>query len=158
MSSLYSVLLWGVILGLLTLVVRWSGKPRPIPGIPHNEESALRFMGDVPHVIALQKAGKRPRDFWAALCRNKQSPIVQFFPGPFNKPVVVIADFREARDMLVNRSKLVDKGDLIKMMWSGLVPKHFVGRASTDPVTAESKNIVKDVMSPKYITTVCLDF
>ena len=131
-----------------------AGLPKPIPGIPHNEDSAQRFMGDVPHLLALQKAGKRPRQFWADLCIKKSSPIAQFFPGPFHKPIVVISDFREAQDLLIRRSSEIDKGGLIRMMWSGLVPTHFVGRDTKDPVTIESKALVKDIMGPKYIATV----
>lgn len=147
----------GLVLALVTVFLYWvykRGLPKPIPGIPHNEDSAQRFMGDVPHLLALQRAGKRPRQFWADLCLKKASPITQFFPGPFHKPIVVISDFREAQDLLIRRSKEIDKGGLIRMMWSGLVPTHFVGRDTKDPITMESKALVKDIMGPKYIATV----
>lgn len=128
--------------------------PKPYHGIPHNQDSAKRLSGDGPYIMALAKEGKRPRDFWANLCAQQNSPITQFFPGPFFDPIVVISDFREAQDLLCRRSKQVDRGWLSKMMWSAVAPDHFVAMDSKDPRFAESKQLQKDLMSPIYIQTV----
>lgn len=128
--------------------------PKPIPGIPHNELSARRLSGDGVPMLALQKAGKRPIDYWGHLCIEKQSPIVQVFP-PFSKPFVIIADCREAQDLLIQRKREVDQGSMNRMLWSGLIPTHFIGLESKHPVAQQSKHLVKDVMSTNYIATVC---
>lgn len=143
-----------VIAALLFYGLYRCALPRPISDIPHNEESARRIMGDVPYFRELQKAGKRPRSFWAMLCIKKKSPIAQFFSGPFIKPVVVVADYREAFDLLTRRTKEVDRGYFNRTMWSGLVPSHFVGFDSKHPTSIQSKHLVKDVMSPNYIANV----
>lgn len=138
---------------LLTLLYYYL-LPKPLPGIPHNEESARRLMGDVPEFVALAKAGRRPRDFWANLCAKKHSPIAQYFPGPFLNAVVIVSDFREAHDLFVRRSKQLDRGAIGRMMWGGVGDHHFISMDASDPKFAASRFLAKDLMGPNYLQTV----
>ena len=138
---------------LLTLAATYQlSLPRPLPGIPHNHESARRPAGDVPHRLAAE--GRRPRDFWVDLCAAKNSAVAQYFPGPFARPVVVLSDFREAQDLFVRRGETVDRGVFGKRMWSGVGDKHFVALDSKDPDFHASKLLGRDLMTPNYIQTV----
>lgn len=37
--------------------------PKPLPGIPHDEQSARRIMGDIPHIMAKVENGEAARMF-----------------------------------------------------------------------------------------------
>lgn len=126
------------------------GLPKPIPGIPYNEESARRLSGDGPNIMKF----KRPRDFWANLCVKKNSPIVQFFPGPSFDPIVVLSDYREVQDLLIRRSKEIERGTLSRTMWSGVVSHHFIALDAKDPLYSQAKQLVRDIMGPNYLATV----
>lgn len=131
-----------------------SALPKPIPGIPYNVESSQRLLGDLPHFFALEKAGRRIMEFWADVSRKQKSPITQYFAGPFTKPVVIISDFREAKDLLLRRGKLLDHGTLNTGLWFGAIPHHFVGMPSSDPRYAKSKNLSNDLMTPSFLHNV----
>lgn len=155
-SAQQPLFLYGAAFVVLVTILYYRLLPKPLPGIPYNEESARRVMGDVPEFLALVKAGRRPRDFWADLCAKKNSAISQYFPGPFLKPVVVISDFREAQDLLIRRSKQLDRGVIGRMMWGGISEYHFVAMDSSDPNFAASRFLSKDLMGPNYLQTVSL--
>lgn len=93
-------------------------------------------------------------EFWADVSRKQQSPITQYFAGPFTKPVVIISDFREAKDLLLRRGKLLDHGTLNTGLWFGAIPHHFVGMPSSDPKYAKSKNLSNDLMTPSFLHNV----
>lgn len=133
-----------------------SALPKPLTGIPHNEESARRILGDVPHFVEILKAGGRPRDFWADLGRKKNSAVTQYFPGPFFDPVVIVSDFREAQDLMVRRSKEIDRGYLGTMMFAGVGEHHFVSMNSTHKNYHTSRGLQKDLMAPGYLNSVSL--
>ena len=130
--------------------------PKPLPGIPYNEESAKRVMGDVPKFLELAKAHRRPREFWAELCSKKNSAITQYFPGPFMKPVVVVSDFREAQDLFIRRHKSFDRGIIGKQMFGGIGDHHFVALETTDPIYPDARFLAKDLMNPGYLSKVSL--
>lgn len=111
-------------------------------------------MGDIPHFIALEKAGKRPRDFWVNLARRQNAPVTQYFAGPFVKPAVVVADFREAQDLLLRRAKMTDRGVMNNGLWSGAIPNHFIAMNSRDPRFNESRHLTKDLMTPSFLHSV----
>lgn len=152
--ALQPLLMYGAGVAVILTALYFYLLPKPLPGIPYNEESAGRLMGDVPEFIALGKAGRRPRDFWADLCANKNSAIAQYFPGPFLSPVVVVTDFREAQDLFLRRSKQLDRGAVGRMMWGGVGDHHFVAMDASDPRFADSRFLGKDLMGPKYLQEV----
>jgi hypothetical protein len=128
--------------------------PKPIPGIPYNVESAQRLSGDIPYLMDLVKSGKRPREFWANLSRRHDSAITQFFTGPFTKPAVVIWDFREMQDLLLRRSKDLDRGTFNNDMWSGAIPHHFIAMNTSDPRFVNARQLQKDLMTPSFLQKV----
>lgn len=143
----------GLVLALL-YVLYLSALPKPLPGIPYDVKSSHRLLGDIPHFFALEKAGRRIMEFWADVARRQQSPITQYFAGPFTKPVVIISDFRETKDLLMRRAKLLDHGSLNTGLWFGAIPHHFVGMPSSDPRYAKSKSLSNDLMTPSFLHNV----
>jgi hypothetical protein len=79
--------------------------PKPIPGIPHNEESAKRILGDSSAAIEAQiKTGDTVGWILSELMRHN-APVIQLFLRPLGRPFVVISDFRETQDICVRRTR-----------------------------------------------------
>jgi hypothetical protein len=101
--------------------------------------------------VALQKVGKSAREFWPNLARSHASPVTQYFLGPFAKPVVTLSDFREAHDVLLRRGKELKRGRVNRDAWFGVVPEHFIGMEDHDERFKDSKALIKDLMTPKFL-------
>lgn len=151
-----SLVVVGVVVALVYFVYRLA-LPKPIPGIPYNEKSSKRLLGDLHEFMALQNAGFTPRRFWTDLAVAKQSPITQYFLGPFSKPAVVISDFREAQDLMVRRGKDLGRGTMNRDAWAGVVPEHFIGMENHDKRIKETKGLLNDLMTPKFLHEVSFD-
>ncbi|CAG8981800.1 hypothetical protein HYALB_00004743 [Hymenoscyphus albidus] len=110
---------------LLILFYRWA-LPKPIPGIPYNKKAANSIFGDVG---ALVEATSKTKEMFAWMMQqnvNLDSPIIQLFTRPFGKPLVVIADFREAQDIMVRRTKEFDRSKFFGEVSGAISPKsHF---------------------------------
>jgi hypothetical protein len=104
---------------------RWA-LPKPIPGIPYNKEAANSILGDVG---ALVEATSKTKEMFAWMMEQNvklDSPIIQLFTRPFGKPLVVIADFREAQDIMVRRTKEFDRSKFFGEVSGAISPKsHF---------------------------------
>lgn len=98
--------------------------PKPLPGIPYNHASARSLFGDLPAMLKHVKANHTLFDWISAQCEVLNSPIIQIFASPFNlgKPVVVLTDFRESRDILEKRRGEFDRGDFVREVLSGVTP------------------------------------
>ncbi|KXH33732.1 cytochrome P450 [Colletotrichum salicis] len=93
---------------LLRSVYLWL-MPKPIPGLPHNQDSAGRISGDVPYFAEYDKAARfRTRFFYDLVVKHK-SAVVQVLL-PFSRPLVIVADYRESRDLMAKRSKELSRG------------------------------------------------
>jgi hypothetical protein len=71
--------------------------PKPIPGIPYNDEAVKSVFGDVPSMLKDLKGSKSLIDWISGNNKRHDSPMVQIFTSLFGKPVVVISDFRESQ-------------------------------------------------------------
>ena len=138
----------------LIYVLYQAALPKPLPGIPYNEDSAKRVTGDIPYFLELERSGKRVRDFWSILARKHNSAITQFFTGPFSAPAVVVADFREAQDLLMRRSHELDRGNFNIGVMKGVIPHHFVAMGTHEHRFKVSKSLQKDLMTPTYLHSV----
>ncbi|CVL07452.1 related to TRI13-cytochrome P450 [Fusarium mangiferae] len=103
------------ILSALYLLRRWL-LPKPIPGIPYNENAVKSFMGDIPE---FRDAPNR-REWWAQQPARHQSPIVQVFMRPFGAPWVFVADYFEASDICMRRLKEFDRSDVTWEQFNGV--------------------------------------
>lgn len=107
------------------LAYRWA-LPKPIPGIPYNKEAVNSLFGDINSMV--QHTGKTQEmyDWMTAQNVKLNSPIIQLFVRPFGKPWVVIADYREAHDIMVRRTKEFDRSKFFGDVSGGISPKsHF---------------------------------
>ncbi|GKT43020.1 cytochrome P450 monooxygenase TRI13 [Colletotrichum spaethianum] len=125
--------------------------PKPIAGIPHNQDSATRLLGDARYFEEIIEAG----DFWVKfltdLLARHRTPIAQFFPGPFAAATVVIGDYREARDLMAKRSKELGRGYSNNAVWHGVLPEHFIAMDDFHPSFKDARFLTKDLMTPSFL-------
>ncbi|KAF0315010.1 cytochrome p450 [Colletotrichum asianum] len=125
--------------------------PKPIPGLPCHQDSTNRILGDAPYFIEIDSAGGFWLKFFTDLLSKTKTPIAQFFPGPFDRTHVVIADYREARDLLSKRSKDLSRGYTNNMIWQGVIPEHFIAMEDAHPSFKDAKFLTKDLMTPSFL-------
>lgn len=100
---LASLLLVSFFLATHYLFCRWILLPKPILGIPYNGEAAKRLLGDMP---ALRSDPEGVAQWCSKQLSKLETPICQALMGPdsLQKPLVLVADVEEVRDVLLGRS------------------------------------------------------
>ncbi|KAK1995371.1 cytochrome P450 [Colletotrichum falcatum] len=140
--------------GLLLLLYgfyRWA-LPRPIPGIPHNAAAARHILGDVPSLLeGISRTGEF--NLWLLEQASKlRSPLFQVMIRPLGRPIVVMADFREAQDMLLRRREF-DRSALVADILEGAGPEHHISM-KTGPEWRRHRRLLQDLMSPQFLREV----
>ncbi|KUJ09019.1 cytochrome P450 [Mollisia scopiformis] len=128
----------GVIVCTLLVVVLWLYRhllPKPIPGIPYNERSVKRMLGDLPDAF---KWRQETGEMWSYI-RNQalelNSPIFQMFMrSPIGKP-----EF--------------DRSAFLSDIFGPLLPGNHVWMPSNDEFRSH-RNLIKDTMSPPFLRNV----
>ncbi|KAK2040041.1 cytochrome P450 [Colletotrichum somersetense] len=130
---------------------RWA-LPRPIPGIPHNAAAANNILGDIPSL--LQGIGRTGEfNLWLLEQASRLgSPLFQVLIRPLGKPIVIMADFREAQDMLLRRRDF-DRSSLVADMLEGAGRKHHINM-KTGPEWRQHRRLLQDLMSPQFLNEV----
>lgn len=129
---------------------RWA-LPKPLPGIPHNVASTSRIMGDIPEI----KKAKGIRSWYREQLSKHNSPIVQVFNKPFGGPLLLVADAREAQDVMMRRTREFDKSSLTSESFRCLLGSSHISMKSADPRYKHNKELLRDLMSPKFLNQVC---
>ncbi|TQW00017.1 hypothetical protein V2A60_005431 [Cordyceps javanica] len=142
----------GIFLTLLFLLYIWA-LPKPIPGIPYNEASAGRLLGDVPNLISDIK--RRGDVFLWFRDQNIQSGSVinQVFTNLLGKPVVIVANAHETRDILVNRSADFDRTVFVSNLLRPIIGQGQI----TFPTGSDWKSrrrLSQDTMSARFLKNV----
>jgi hypothetical protein len=126
MDSQTNLLVILAIIFVLVYVLYLAILPRPIAGIPHNASSARRILGDVTSALRYQKKHHEMSGFFTEQLVKLNNPVVQLFIRPIGKPWVVVADFREAHDVLLRRSQEFDRSDFFSNLFVATLPAHQV--------------------------------
>lgn len=143
----------GVILSVVSVCVyllyRWL-LPKPIPGIPYNPEAAKRLFGDAPDMLREVSVTGEFGVWCATQVKKMDSPVCQVFIRPFAKPWVLLADFRESRDILMRRREF-DKSKFISEGMACLGDFHGLYR--TDPEFKSNRQLVQDLMTSAFLNS-----
>jgi hypothetical protein len=146
-----TVLALGIFSLTILYVVYRTALPHPIPDIPHNKAAAKSIMGDVPEFLKYVKANNgQVLGWWNEQIAKHDSPICQLFLKPFGRPIVVVADFREAQDILLRRPKEFDRSTVFEDVFGGLLPHHHIIQKTTEKVKAQ-KRLLADTMMPSFL-------
>lgn len=149
-NNLYLVLLSASI--TLYLVYR-AALPKPIPGIPYRSDSARHVLGDIPAILKAAADLDLTHVQWIQQqLQELNSPIIQIFMGPFSRPIIVVADFRETQDVLMRRKEW-DRSELLGDLFWGLIPDHH-SKHKTNAVWKARRRLLQDLMSPQFLHNV----
>lgn len=147
----------GLFLSCLYLLYR-RALPQPIPGIPHNKDAAKSLLGDAPEFLKYVKDHNGSAvAWWTQQCVKHSSPIVQIFVRPFSRPIVVVADFREAQDIMMRRTKEFDRSTFFEDIFAGTLPNHHIILRTNDKLKAQ-KRLLADTMMPAFLHEVSRPF
>jgi len=128
--------------------------PKPIPGIPYNAQSARRLLGDVPAMtshIAHTEGGTFITYIMEAM-KTLNAPLIQVFIRPLSKPLLILADFPEAHDILVRR-KDFDRSHTLGDLVQGLAPDHHI-HLKTNAAWKAQRRLVQNLMTPSFLHNV----
>lgn len=151
--SLQSVgILVATIVGLYYLVRR-ALLPKPIPGIPYKKASAETLLGDGIALLRWKAEHGEMFGYIANLAYELNTPIFQMFARPGGKPWVVIADHREAHDIMARRTRQFDRSEFFGDIWVPVVPEMHAHMPTGDKWRAHRK-LMGDTMSYSFLHAV----
>lgn len=148
-------------LGLLVAIVSIGGfflrralLPKPIPGIPYRRSNAQKVFGNGLEMLAWKKEHGEMFGYLAKMAIELDAPIFQIFVHPLQKPWVVIADTREANDIMTRRtSKDFDRSKFLGDLMMSLSPEfHF--HMPTGSRWKAHRKLLADTMSPAFLSEV----
>lgn len=138
---------------VISYLIYWAALPKPIPGIPHSRDGARHIFGDIPGILKTTANSDLTHVQWIQQqLEELESPIIQVFLGPFSRPVIVVADFRETQDVLMRRKEW-DRSDVLGDLFWGLIPDHH-SQYKTDDVWKARRRLLQDLMSPSFLHNV----
>ncbi|KAF6835259.1 cytochrome p450 [Colletotrichum musicola] len=141
------LLLASILSVFLYALYRYS-LPKPIPGIPYNEESRRSLFGDIPKLRR-----EAPHEVFAWMSRQARgtgSPVFQVWLGRLAKPTVVLSDFREGQDIMMRRNKEFDRSDLFAHIVGGEA-RSFHVTMKTGPEWKARRRLLQDLMTPAFL-------
>lgn len=126
---------------------RWL-LPSPLPGIPFNPEAAKSIWGDV---LELRNDPSGLAKWCSKQLEKNGSPVCQALMGPLSKPVVLVADVGNAREMLMGRSDF-DRSAYIIDRFPLFGEFHL--NMKTGDRWRQSRGWLKDLLAPQYLHNV----
>ncbi|KAJ5774111.1 cytochrome P450 [Penicillium paradoxum] len=150
--------IWLSLVSISVLLILYVGYkwmlPRPIPGIPYNQDATKNVLGDMPALVQHQRKTGESWSFLPLQAKKLNSPIIQIFAGPFSKPWVLLNDFRESQDILLRRTKDFDRSERFGNIFKGLVPDHHISMQTTNPRFKVHRRLIQDLMTPAFLNEV----
>lgn len=138
--ALFMTLLYGLYTWLL---------PKPIAGIAYNPEATRSLFGDAGSMLREVRATGEFRVWCAKQVRKLNAPLCQVFIRPFGAPWILLADFREARDILTRRREEFDKSSFLSdgMACMGA----FHGIYPTGAKFRSNRQLIQDLMTTGFL-------
>lgn len=124
--------------------------PKPLHGIPYNEKSANRLLGDIPDLVAHMSKGGDLIEWLTQQHLKSNSAIQQLFLRPFAKPMILIADYRESREIMAYRTKDFDRSKDVCTILRPVVGTNQFAQP-TGPEWKLHRRLVQDTMSPAFL-------
>jgi hypothetical protein len=124
--------------------------PTPIPGMPHNEKSAQRILGDIPEMLRWKNELGNAFGYFPWLARETSSPIVQVFLRPLGRPWVMVVDPRESHDIMTRRYAEFDRSHFFGETMKAMGPK-FHAHFPTDREWTIHRRLIGDTMLPGFL-------
>lgn len=134
----------GILLTGIYALYRWL-LPKPLPGIPFNKAASKSIWGDV---LELRDDPSGLAKWCSKQLEAHGTPICQALMGPLSKPVVLVADVGNAREMLMGRSDF-DRSAYIIDRFPLFGEFHLNMKTGDD--WRQSRGWLKDLLAPHYL-------
>lgn len=149
-TSLVSITLFILLFSLVLYGVYRLALPKPIPGIPYIKSSAHNVLGDLPAMAShIAKTDGTFITYISSVVQTLNAPLVQVFFTPLSKPLLILADFREAQDILVHRTDF-DRSSSLGDLLTGVAPNLHI-RLKTNTEWKAHRRLVGDLMTPSFL-------
>ena len=122
--------------------------PKPVPGIAYNSKATKSLFGDAPSMIKEVSVTGEFRVWCAKQVKQMNSPICQVFIRPFSKPWILLADFRESKDILIRRREF-DKSSFLAQGMACMGSFH--GIYTTGDKFRSNRQLIQDLMTPTFL-------
>lgn len=126
---------------------RWL-LPKPVPGIAYNPEATRSLFGDAQDMIKEVSVTGEFRVWCAKQVKKMNSPICQVFIRPFGKPWILLADYRESRDILMRRKEF-DKSSFLSDSMACMGAFH--GIYITGDKFKANRQLIQDLMTTTFL-------
>ncbi|TWU78300.1 hypothetical protein ED733_008393 [Metarhizium rileyi] len=136
----------GILATLIIYLTYCTLRRRPIPDIPHNQDAAGRVFGD----LKSMGAAKYRRQWIWSQPRDHGSVISQIL-FPFQRPIVIVSDYRETIEICSRRAKEFDRGNRNKECIGIVAPNFHFTMESRDPRLRYHRELLKDLMTPWFL-------
>lgn len=147
-SSLTTVcLVLAIVAGGLHVFYQWL-LPKPLPDIAYNPEATQSLFGDAPAMSREIGVTGEFGVWMAKQVERLKAPVCQVFVRPFSKPWILVADFREAQDILMRRTEF-DKPAFLSDGMECLGDFH--ARYKTNSAFRERRRMKQDLMTPSFL-------
>lgn len=149
-APMYSLLIFAFILLSLSYGTYLWLLPKPVPGIAFNPEATKSLLGDAPGMVKEVAVTGQFRVWCAKQVKRMNSPICQIFIRPFSQPWILLADFRESKDILTRRTKEFDKSSFLSdgMACMGA----FHGIYLTGDKFKANRQLIQDLMTNNFLS------
>lgn len=139
---------------LLLLLFYWLALPRPIQGIPYNKPAARRLLGDAPALLShISQDNGTFITYLLNTVHSLNSPLVQVFLKPLGRPLLVLADFREAQEVLGSRGRDFDRSSSLGDLVRGIGPDHHV-LLKTNEAWKSQRRLIQDLVTPSFLNKI----
>ena len=124
--------------------------PKTVPGIAYNPEATKSLFGDAHGMIKEVGVTGEFRVWCAKQVKKMDSPICQIFIRPISKPWILLADFRESKDILMRRKEF-DKSSFLSdgMACMG----SFHGIYTTGAKFKSNRQLIQDLMTTSFLNS-----
>ena len=124
--------------------------PKPLPGIPYNSSAVNSLFGDIPEMMKEVSVTHEVMLWMARQTEKLNAPLCQVFIRPFSKPWLLLADFREAQDLLLRRGREFDRSSFTSDLMAPAGGFH-IRFNSTDGKWKASRRWLQDLMTPAFL-------
>lgn len=154
LTALPAITVFGVVsVGAGLYYITKMAYPRPLPGIPYDEAASRQLLGDLPAIGKVIKETGDPLEYFQRQAVALNSPIYQIFSLPFAKPSVMLADYRESRDIMAHRLDEFDRSDAVIDLFQPLLGDSQFTLPTGDKWKFH-RRLVQDTMSPAFLRDV----
>ncbi|KAL8746436.1 MAG: hypothetical protein Q9190_001533 [Brigantiaea leucoxantha] len=122
--------------------------PKPVPGIAYNPNARKSLFGDAPSMIKEVSVTGEFRVWCAKQMKQMNSPLCQVFIRPFSKPWILLADFRESKDILTRRGEF-DKSSFLAQGMACMGSFH--GIYTTGDKFRSNRQLIQDLMTTSFL-------